>query len=138
MIAILRGVWWYLIMVLISISLIIAMLSIFSCAYWPLHFLSEKMSIQFFCLFKNLVVCFLMLSCRSCLYILYVNSLSVSFVNIFCHSVGYIFILSIVFFAVPKLLSLIRSHLFIFAILSFTLEDGSKNITMLFIKECSA
>ena len=73
-----------------------------------------------------------MLSCMSCLYILYVNPLSVSFVNIFYHSVGYLFILSMVFFAVPKLLSLIRSHLFIFAILSFTLEDRSKNITMIF------
>ena len=85
---------------------------------------------------SNLVVCFLMLSCMSCLYILYVNPLSVSFVNIFYHSVGYLFILSMVFFAVPKLLSLIRSHLFIFAILSFTLEDRSKNIIMIFIKEC--
>ena len=73
----------------------------------------------------------------SCLYVLYVNSLLVSFVNIFYPSVGYLFLLSMVFFAVPKLLSLIRSHLFIFGIFSFTLEDGSKNITMLFIKACS-
>ena len=82
---------------------------------------------------------FLMLSCVSCLYMLdiyviyvgYVyifwNPLSViSFANIFSHSVGCLFILSMVSFAVQKLLSLIRSHLFIFAFISFTLGDGSK------------
>ena len=58
---------------------------------------------------------FLILSCMSSLYILEINPLLVaSFANIFLCSVGCLFILFMVFFAVQKLLSLIRSHLFIF------------------------
>ena len=57
---------------------------------------------------------FLVLSCMS-LYILETNPLSViSFAIIFSHSEGCLFTLLIVSFAVQKLLSLIRSHLFIF------------------------
>ena len=49
------------------------------------------------------------------------------------------FCLSIVSFTVQKLLSLIRSHLFIFAFISFTLGDRSpKNIAAIYVKECSA
>ena len=54
----------------------------------------------------------------SCLHILDINPLSnILFVNIFSHSVGCLSILSrfMVSFAVQKLVSLIRSHLFIFA-----------------------
>ena len=48
--------------------------------------------------------------------ILEIKSLSVtSFANIFSQSVGCLFILLLVSFAVQKLVSLIRSHLFIFA-----------------------
>ena len=58
---------------------------------------------------------FLVLSCMSCLYILEINPLSVvSFAIIFSHSEGFLFTLHIVSFAVQNLLSLIRSHLFIF------------------------
>ena len=39
-----------------------------------------------------------------------------------------LFILFMVSFAVQKLLSLIRSHLFILVFVSFTLEDGSKKL----------
>ena len=69
---------------------------------------------------------FLALSCMSCLYILEINPLSVvSFAIIFSHSEGYIFTLLIVSFAVQKLLSLIRSHLFTFVFISITLGGGS-------------
>ena len=69
---------------------------------------------------------FLELSCRSCLYIFEVNSLSVSlFAIIFSHSEGCLFTLLIVSFIVQKLLSLIRSHLFIFAFISIILGGGS-------------
>ena len=67
----------------------------------------------------------------SCLYILDINPLLViSFANIFSHSVGCFFILLMVSFAVQKLLSLIRSHLFIFAFISFALGDRSKKILL--------
>ena len=69
---------------------------------------------------------FLALSCMSCLYILEINPLSVvSFAIIFSHSEGCLFALLIVSFAVQKLLSLIRSHLFTFAFISVTLKGGS-------------
>ena len=69
---------------------------------------------------------FLALSCMSCLYILEINPLSiVSFAIISSHSEGCRFTLFIVSFAVQKLLSLIRSHLFTFVFISFTLGGGS-------------
>ena len=64
----------------------------------------------------------LVMSCMSCLYILEINPLSVvSFAIIFPHSGGCLFTLLRVSFAVQKLLSLIRSHLFIFVCISVTL-----------------
>ena len=69
---------------------------------------------------------FLVLSYMSCLYIFEINSLSVaSFTIIFSHSEGCLFNLLIVSFAVQKLLSLIRSHLFIFAFISNILGGRS-------------
>ena len=60
---------------------------------------------------------FLVLSCMSCVYILEINLLSVvSFAIIFFHSEDCLFTLLIVYFAVQKLLSLIRSHLFTFVL----------------------
>ena len=57
---------------------------------------------------------FLELICRSCLYIFETNSLSVAlFAIIFSHSEGCLLALLIVSFVVKKLLSLIRSHLFL-------------------------
>ena len=54
----------------------------------------------------------------------------VSFAIIFSHSEGCLFALFIVSFAVQKLLSLIRSHLFIFAFISIVLEGGSCRILL--------
>ena len=72
----------------------------------------------------------------SCLYILEIKPFSVaSFANIFSQSVGRLFILFMVSFAVQKLLSLIRSHLFVFVFISITLGDGSKTILLLFISK---
>ena len=72
---------------------------------------------------------FLELSCRSCLYIFEINSLSLaSFAIIVSHSEGCLFTLLIVFVVVvvvQKLLILIRSHLFIFAFISNILGGGS-------------
>ena len=81
------------------------------------------------CLFKSFphfligLFVFLVLTCMSCLYILEMNPLSVvSFDIIFSHSENYLFTLLIVSFVVEKFLSLIRSHLFIFVLISITLE----------------
>ena len=69
---------------------------------------------------------FLVLSCMSCLFIFEINSLSVaSFAIIFSQSEGCHVTLLIVSFIVQKFLSLIRSHLFIFAFISITLGGGS-------------
>ena len=66
------------------------------------------------------------LSCRNCLYIFDINSLSVASFAIICsHSEGCLFTLLIFSFLVQKLLSLIRSHLFIFAFISNILGGGS-------------
>ena len=84
------------------------------------------------CLFRSLAhfligsFIFLELSCRSCLYVFEINPLSVaSFDIIFSQSEGCLFTLHIVSFAVQKLLSFIRSHLFIFAFVSKNLGCGS-------------
>ena len=67
----------------------------------------------------------------SYLYILEINPLSVdSSANIFSYLEGCLFILFMVSFAVQKLLSFFRSHLFIFVFISITLEGGSKKILL--------
>ena len=65
---------------------------------------------------------FLLVSCIRCLYILEIKPLLVtSFANIFTQSIGCLFILSVVSYAVQKLVSLIRSHFFIFVFISIAL-----------------
>ena len=84
------------------------------------------------CLFSSLAhfligsLIFLILSCMSCLYIFEINSLSVaSFAVIFSHYEGCLFTWLIVSFAVQKLLTLIKSHLFTFIFISVTLGGES-------------
>ena len=84
------------------------------------------------CLFRSFphsligLFVFLVLSYMRCLYILEINPLSVvSFDVIFSHSEGCLFTLCIVSFAVQKLLSLIRSHLFTFVFISVALGGRS-------------
>ena len=84
------------------------------------------------CLFRSFtriligLFVFLALIYMSCLYIVEIIPLSVvSFSIIFSHSEGCLFTFLIVSFAVQKLLSLIRSHLFTFVFISITLGGGS-------------
>ena len=86
----------------------------------------EKCLFRSFSHFLIRLFVFLGLSCMSCLYILEINPLSVvSLATIFSHSEDCLFTLLIVYFAVHKLLHLIRSHLFTFVFISVTLGGGS-------------
>ena len=80
------------------------------------HFLSIFFDTELYILILSLSV--------SCLYILDVNLLLLTlFANILLNSVGCFVILFMVSFPVQKLVCLIRSHLLIFAFISFVLGD---------------
>ena len=72
----------------------------------------------------------------SCLYILEINPLLIaSFSNIFFHSENCLYVLIIISSAVQKILSLFRSHLFIFVFIFITLGGRSKKILLQYMSK---
>ena len=79
------------------------------------------------------LISFKILICIGSLYIWDINPLLVeSFTDIFSHLICFLFDLFMVSFSAQRFLNLIRSHLFIFAFISFTLGENSPTI---YVKE---
>ena len=81
---------------------------------------------------------FLALSCMGCLYILEINPLSVfSFAIIFSHPEGCLSPLFIIFFAVQKLLILIKSHLLFCFYFHYSRKLVIEDLAVIYVREHS-
>jgi len=124
---ILTNVRWHHIVVLVCISIIISNTEQILSIYLPFSLEKHlcRSSVHFF----NWVVCFLLLmllSCVSYLYVLEIEPLLAASLQIFSlQSVGCLFVLLMIFFAMQKVINLIRYRLFIYIYIYFIFSQSA-------------